>query len=56
MVGLEVGKWGRRGGSEGEGVPLLGLKVAVIGALDLACLHEDLGRCAVDALLEACDA
>jgi hypothetical protein len=33
---------------------LLRLKVAVIGALDLSCLHEDLGRRAVDALLEAC--
>jgi hypothetical protein len=43
---------GRGGG--GEGIPLLRLKVAVVGALDLACLHEDLGRRAVDALLEAC--
>jgi hypothetical protein len=42
------------GGGGGEGVPLLGLEVTVIGALDLACLHEDLGRRAVDALLEAC--
>jgi hypothetical protein len=33
---------------------LLGLEVAVVGALDLACLHKNLGRRAVDALLEAC--
>jgi hypothetical protein len=45
---------GHHGGVEREGVPLLSLKVAVVGALDLACLHEDLGRRAVDALLEAC--
>jgi hypothetical protein len=44
---------GLRGGGEGE-VPLLRLKVAVIGTLDLSCLHENLGRRAVDALLEAC--
>jgi hypothetical protein len=35
-------------------LPLLGLKVAVICALDLAGFHEDLGRRAIDALLEAC--
>lgn len=32
---------------------MLSLKVAVVGALDLACLHKNLGRRAVDALLEA---
>ena len=35
-------------------LPLLGLEVAVICALDLARLHEHLGRRAIDALLEAC--
>jgi hypothetical protein len=46
---MEAGSWW------GEGsIPLLRLKVAVICALDLACLHENLGRRAVDALLEAC--
>jgi hypothetical protein len=34
-------------------LPLLGLEVAVIRALDLARLHEDLRRRAIDALLEA---
>jgi hypothetical protein len=43
-----------RGPWRGESIPLLRLKVTVIGALDLSCLHEDLGRRAVDALLEAC--
>lgn len=35
-------------------LPLLGLEVAVIGAFDLTCLHENLRRRAVDAFLEAC--
>jgi len=35
-------------------IPQLRLVVAIIGAFDLARLHENLGRRAVDALLEAC--
>jgi hypothetical protein len=34
---------------------LFGLEVAIIRALDLARLHEDLCRRAIDALLEAYD-
>lgn len=36
-------------------IPLLSLKVSVIGALDLARLHEDLRGRAIHALLESCE-
>lgn len=37
-----------------ESVPLLSLEVAVICALDLASLHKNLRRRAIDAFLEPC--
>lgn len=34
--------------------PLLRFEVAVVCALNLACFHKHLRRCAIDAFLEAC--
>jgi hypothetical protein len=45
--------WGAWIVSEG-GVPLLSLEVAIICALDLARLHKNLRRRAIDAFLEPC--
>jgi hypothetical protein len=46
--------WVKNGAGGWESVPLLSLKVAVICALDLASLHKNLRRRAIDAFLEPC--
>jgi hypothetical protein len=57
VVGVSVvfGRLLRRGedARERECVPQFSLEITVVGALDLACFHQDLGRCAVNAFLEA---